>query len=248
MYTLINYDARDFLTIMEKIKAKVHDDAYKQLNRGLDHPQYYPEFIEVYARVMDTNGHGINLRDTTISSIDICPEDTKVYQNHTKSLCGEMVTIEIVFMAKYIHYHKPDIINIGDTPRTFNTYEEFLTFVTQSHRNQEHSTDEDMVSVSLFDKGTRMELFDAFRNLRKKDSTLPTLTEDEFTTLKGYRTLPEVVKGDVDKVLCPITITKEDVHLIHSRGRYKIYVDKPDFINQHLSTTEWNNAILSLLN
>lgn len=45
MNTFIGYDARDFLVIMEQVKAKVHDKMYKKLNAGLDHPKYYPEFI-----------------------------------------------------------------------------------------------------------------------------------------------------------------------------------------------------------
>lgn len=246
MTTLIQYEARDFLIHMEKIKIKVHGEVCKQLNQGLEQPQYYPEFIEVYTRVMRPDGEVINLRDGDISSIDMYPEDTKVYQTHTKSLCGEIVTVEIVFIARYVHYNKQDIVGIGDTPRTFNTYEEFLVFINQAHEKQ-NPNDGHNISVSLFDKGTNIELFDAFRNLRRKDSSLPTLTEDEFTTLDGYHGLSKDIKGNVDKAICPLTLTQENVQLIHSNGWYNVYVDKSEFINRHLLTTNLDSVILPLL-
>ena len=147
MNKLIGYNARDFLVIMEQVKAKVHDKMCKKLNEGLDYPKYYPEFI----------------------------------------------------------------------------------------------------NVSLFDKGTGMELYEVFRNLCKKDEYIPTLTDDEFTTLECYSSLSQETKDQVNKMLYPLTVTGKTVRLIHPRGWYNIFVEKEEFINEHLATTELDGDIIPVI-
>lgn len=247
MYTLLNYDARDFLVIMEQVKAKVHDTMYKKLNEGLDHPDFYPEFIQVYAKVKGPDGKGINLHDSTISSIDINPDETKVYKSHSKSLCGEIVKVNILFVAKHIHCNRPDVANIGDTPRTFNTYESFLQFITESYKMPDYLSDKPDISVFLYDKNTGIGIYEVFRNLRKKDGAIPTLTEDEFTTLEGYSKLSQETKNNVDKVLCPLTVAKDGVLLINTRGWFSVCVDKQEFINEHLSITDLDGDIIPMI-
>lgn len=247
MYTLINHDARDFIVIMEKVKAKVHDAMYKKLNEGLGCPDFYPEFIQVYAKVMGPDGNGINLNDSTISSIDIRPDETKVYKSHSKSLCGEMVKVSIVFVAKHIHRNRPDVANIGDNPRTFNTYESFLQFITESYKKPDYLSEKPDFSIALLDKNTGMEIFEVFRNLRKKDNVIPTLTEDEFTTLEGFSKLSQETKDVVDKVLCPLTVDRDSVLLVHHKGWFSVYVDKQEFINEHLSITEMDDDIIQMI-
>lgn len=248
MTTLVNYESRELHTLIEKMKVKVHDEVYNKLNEGLDRPKYYPEFIEVYVRVLTPEGRNVNLKDIVISSVDISPEETKVYKSHSKSLCGEMVNVIIVLIAKHIYYTKPDIVNLGETSRTFNSHEELLKFITDTHLKLHHLSDDSDISVSLFDKNTRMELFEVFRNLNNKDSSIPSLTEDEFTTLRGYSELSRDVKDRVDNALYPLTVVKEDIWLINSAGWYNIYVDKQEFIDEHLSTDEWSNTIQTMLN
>lgn len=189
----------------------------------------------------------INLCDSSISGVHIDPSKTKVYKSHTKSLCGEMVTITIVFVAVYIQHHSPDILNIGKTPLIFDSHERLLRLVTESHRNPDDPLSEPDISVSLFDKSTGMEIYEVFRNLCKKDESIPTLTENEFTTLEGYLTLSQETKDVVNKVLYPVTVAKENVRLIHPRGWYNIFVEKEEFINEHLSTTELDEDIISTI-
>ena len=247
MNKLIGYNARDFLVIMEQVKAKVHDKMCKKLNEGLDYPKYYPEFIKVHAKVIGPGHRSINLCDSSIYGVHIDPSKTKVYKSHTKSLCGEMVTVSIVFVAVYIQHHNPDVLNIGETPLTFDSHESLLRFVAESHRNPDDVLSEPDISVSLFDKGTGMEIYEVFRNLCKKDESIPTLTDDEFTTLEGYSSLSQETKDQVNKMLYPLTVTGKNVRLIHPRGWYNIFVEKEVFINEHLATTELDDDIIHVI-
>lgn len=40
---------------------------------------------------------------------------------------------------------------------------------------------------------------------------------------------------------------EENVRLIHPRGWYNIFVEKEEFINEHLSTTELDEDIISTI-
>lgn len=55
MTTLINYELRELLLLIEKMKVKVHGEVYNKLNEGLDVPQYYQEFIDNHLSTNEWN-------------------------------------------------------------------------------------------------------------------------------------------------------------------------------------------------
>ena len=168
----------------------------------------------------------------------------EVYQvNQTHPMVSkDSLTITVVLTINGYVKRLEDVLGIGDESHTFNTYEEFLTFMDE--RTHEYNLFPDQpIFVVLRDRKTGISLADIFNPQRVSRKDIPNIPGHSINMLSVYKQLANDVKENIDKLLCPITISKKDVGDTLNLDYITVYVDKGDLIKSVFQTDKWNSVI-----
>lgn len=123
---------------------------------------------------------------------------------------GKEVLITVVFNVEEVIYQDKDVLGIKDEVYTFHTYEEFMKFVALRLRKKYH-INRDNLDIYLCDRKTNIVLSCVFESKVGKQKGLIPIESSVLNLYGSYKKLRESHKKQVDEILCPITIKREDV-------------------------------------
>lgn len=236
-------DINQFRDKVYHIRNRLHDKLYQELSR-----EYKGKFSVLRNNIHITVKYRhskeiVDLLDFRTLEITLDKENPmEIFQTTRKvGSNGEFMEIEciVIFNITSINRGKKDVLRLGNTGHTFNTYEEFLSRVSKE-------IDEPM-DVRLIDRQTGIGLFHLFNQIANRPNT-PQLELDNFYNLESYQKLDGETKAMVDSILCPFTITVEDVKVPYLGYTLIITLDKEQLMKEHFFTDKWNTIVNEELN
>lgn len=226
------------------LRNRLHDKIYQEMNR-----EHRGRFMVLKSHIHITvkyrqGNETVNILDSRIQGVTLdkdVPFD--VYQTNRKISDGkEFVEVEciIVFNIDSINSSDKDILGLGDEGYTFNTYEELLSRVHEKTKGF-NSSDASM-DVKLVDLQSGVNLLHVFNQLTNSDD-VPELEISQLTNLNNYQKLDDDTKAKVDKILCPLKVTKNDVTVPYLGYTLNITVDKETLVIAYFFTNKWNKVV-----
>lgn len=238
------YEISELRSRVYKMKEDIRNDFIEEWRQkhGSESDTQIPS-INVNVRFQHRN-EVIDIFDNYIAAVTIVDDDLEVYQMHqTRSMVSkESLTITVVFTINGYVKRLEDVLSIGDESHTFNTYEEFLTFMDERLRECNLFSDQP-IFVVLRDRKTGISLANIFNPQWVSRKDVPNIPGYSINMLSVYKQLANDVKENIDKLLCPITISKKDVGDNLDLDYITVYVDKGDLIKSVFQTDKWNSAI-----
>lgn len=199
----------------------------------------------IYITVKYRQGNKVvDILDSRIQGITLdegVPFD--IYQTNRKIGAGkEFVEVKciIVFNIVSINSSDKDVLDLGDEGYTFNTYEELLSRVHEKTKGF-NSSDASM-DVKLIDLQSGVNLLHVFNQLTNSDDA-PELEIGQLSNLNNYQKLDGTTKAKVDKILCPLKVTKNDVKIPYLGYTLNITVDKETLVIAYFFTNKWNEVV-----
>lgn len=226
------------------LRNRLHDKLYHEMSR-----KYRGRLMvlrnNIYITVKYRQGNKVvDILDSRIQGITLdknIPFD--VYQTNRKIGAGkEFVEVEciIVFNIDSVDSSDEDVLDLGDEGYTFNTYEELLSRVHEKTKG--FNSSDDSMKVKLVDRQTGMSLLGVFNQLRN-NNYIPELEIGQLTNLNNYQKLDDATKAKVDKILCPLKVTKNDVKVPYLGYTLNIIVDKENLVKAYFFTNKWNEVV-----
>ena len=226
------------------LRNRLHDKLYHEMNR-----KYRGRLMvlrnNIYITVKYRQGNKVvDILDSRIQGITLdknIPFD--VYQTNRKIGAGkEFVEVEciIVFNIASIDSNDKDVLGLGDEGYTFNTYEELLSRVHEKTKG--FDSPDVAMDIHLIDLQSGVNLLHVFNQLRN-NNYIPELEIDQLTNLNNYQKLDSAIKAKVDKILCPLKVTKNDVKVPYLGHTLNITVDKEILVKAYFFTNKWNKVV-----
>lgn len=181
--------------------------------------------------VISLNGELVNWNSQQIKEIHLKSLTPTVYRKPLLPL-GEMV--KMVFEADKVIY-QPDEYIMEEESRTFNTYGEFLGYFTKRYREIFHGEDED-IFIWPMDKQTGFSI----NNIVDREKIIG-LDFCQLFILEKYRTIPDETKKQIDQLLCPFTVKREDV-CVDADNRWTIFCNKKGMAD-NMKTSDFDEII-----
>ena len=180
---------------------------------------------------------------TNIKGFVLSNESPKVEQINYG--CPEYPTIKVVitFDIDHIVFKTKDTMDLPEPSYTFNTYEEYLKFLTERYQEITGVNVED-IDILTEVKGHYVSIPSILVDfLVHRQKFLTDHTENQFTNLKRYSELPAWGKLNIDRVICPITVRTEDIRVNSNLDFIYVKVEKEELMNESFQTNYWDEFI-----
>ena len=186
----------------------------------------------------------LDIHDKNITGLTLESDVPDVYQlESTHPLVQKGApTIHIVFTVNKYVKRSEDVLGIGENTYTFNTYEEFLVFIDEKTRHYNITSDKPFF-VSLRDRKSNISISNFFNHPKITRQGTGNTPGFFIGMLTSYKKLIDENKAVIDKLLCPITISKKDVEERFDLDFVTVYVDKEDLIKLVFQTDKWDSVI-----
>lgn len=238
------YSINAFRDKVHHLRNRLHDKLYHEMNR--EHRGRFMVLKNyIYITVKYRQGSEmVNILDSRIQGVTLdkdIPFD--VYQTNRKISDGqEFLEVEciIVFNIASIDSNDKDILGLGDEGYTFNTYEELLSRVHEKTKG--FNSSDAAMNVQLIDLQSGVNLLRVFNQLRN-NNYIPELEIGQLSNLNNYQKLDDGTKAKVDKILCPLKVTKNDVKVPYLGYTLNITVDKEILLKAYFFTNNWNKVV-----
>ena len=163
--------------------------------------------------------------------------------------CPEYPTTKVIITFDFdrIVFTTKDTMDLPEPSYTFNTYEEYLKFLTERYQEITGANVED-IDIFTEVKGHYVSIPSILVDfLVHRQKFLSDHTEKQFTNLKRYSELPTWGKINVDRVICPITVRTEDIRVNSNLDFINVKVGKEELMNESFRTNYWDEFISSEL-
>lgn len=161
--------------------------------------------------------------------------------------CVDYPTIKIVvtFNINHVFFKAPPTLDLPEPSYTFDTYEDYLKFITRKYQELIDTSAED-IEIATNVKGNYISIPSILVNvLVHKLKCLTNHSEKQFTSLKCYSRLTKQAKSDVDRIICPITVNRDNVHVNNYPKYIKVEVVKEEMVKETFRTNYWDDIIVN---
>ena len=129
------------------------------------------------------------------------------------------------------------------TPNVFYSYRGFLHYLSNKFK-EKYPEFTGQVKVKLIDKFSLMSLTPVMEHVISSEGfETPPTDNDAFEVFKHYTNLPEAVEKRIDEIMCPLTVSGEDITVDADNGIVSVKVDKKDFVWEHARLKEFDALI-----
>lgn len=133
-----------------------------------------------------------------------------------------------------------------DTPNVFYSYRGFLHYLSNKFK-EKYPEFTGQVKVKSIDKFSLMCLTPVMEHVISSEGfEIPTTDNGAFEVFKHYTNLPEAVEKRIDEIMCPLTVSGEDITVDADNGIVSVKVDKKDFVWEHARLKEFDALIANL--
>lgn len=163
--------------------------------------------------------------------------------------CPEYPTVKVVitFNIEQILFKTKSVMDLPESTYTFNSYEDYLKFITWKYQEMTGSSVED-ITIATDIKGHYVSVPSILVDfLVHRQKFLSSHAEKQFTNLKRYNELPTWAKMNVDRVICPITVNKWDIQVNSTLDYIKVEIEKEDLMKESFQTNYWDEIIFGEL-
>ena len=240
------YDIQELRNRIYKIKEDIRNEVTQELYQKHGEDASLSGF-DVVVRFCHQN-EILDIYDKNITGVTLESDVPVVYQLESTHpmVQKDAPTIHVVFtVIKYVK-RSEDVLGIGDNTYTFNTYEEFLVFVHEKTCLYNMTSDKPFF-VSLRDRKSNISISNLFNHPKITHQGALNFPGFFIGMLTSYKKLIDANKAVIDKLLCPITISKKDVEEHFDLDFVTVYVDKEDLIKSRFQTNKWNSVIKEAL-
>lgn len=238
------YEIRELRNRMYKVKEDIRNDIIEEFllkHKGEPDASFPGVDVSVH---FHHNNEIVDIFDKNLLGVTLENEIPEVYQmpNSHPMISKDVPVIKIVFTIKSYVKRSEDVLGIGDEKHTFATYEEFLLFVDEKTRKYNMALDKPFF-VSLRDRKSNVSIANIFGQRSTISKGIPNIPGISINMLSVYKNLTDAVKEDIDKLLCPITLSKKDVEDHFDLDFVNVYVDREDLVKSFFQTDKWNSVI-----
>lgn len=238
------YEIRELRNRMYKVKEDIRNDVIEEfLLKHKGEPEASFPGVDVSIH-FHHNNEIVDIFDKNLLGVTLENETPEVYQMaHSHPMISKDVPIiKIVFAIKSYVKRSEDVLGIGDEKHTFDTYEEFLSFVDEKTCGHNMESDKPFF-VSLHDRKSNVSIANIFGHRSAVSKGIPNIPGFSINMLSVYKNLTDTVKEDIDKLLCPITLSKKDVEDHFDLDFVNVYVDREELVKSVFQTDKWNAVI-----
>lgn len=134
-------------------------------------------------------------------------------------------------------------LGYSDTPLVFYTYRGYLRHLSNKFE-EKYPEFKGNVKVRSIDKFGLLCLTPVIRSvLTKEGFEIPVTDNDTLEVFKYYTNLPEAVEKRIDELMCPLTVSGDDITVVGNDGIVSVKVDKKDFVWEHARTKDFDELI-----
>ena len=238
------YDIQELRNHVYKIKEDIRSNVIKELNmkHGGEPKDHFPG-IDVSVRFHHHN-EIIDIFNKDIVCVTLENETPDVYQitGTHPVVSKDTPIIKVVFTIKSYATRNDDVLGLGDESHTFETYEKFLTFIGEKTHDYNLTSNEPFF-VALRDRKSNIGIANIFGRKSNVRKDVPNIPGFSINMLSVYKNLADDIKEGIDKLLCPITISKGDVEERFDLDFINIYVDREDLVKSFFETDKWDLVI-----
>lgn len=238
-----------FRNKVASIRGKIHELIYQDLLA-----KYHDEYTVSRNNILITilyrgdKGQEASILDPRVLGVTLDENNTvDIYQSTRELSVGGAVAVDctIVFNIVEVNNGNTDVLELGDKEITFDTYDDFLRLVHEKtksiHLGKEVSKD-----VRLLDNRTKISLFQLFNQLSPKQKT-PVIPFNLLSNWVSYQKVDKDTKEKVNVLLCPFTLTKKDVKLMHLAETVIVTLDKGELMRENFRAQQFNAIVVKEL-
>ena len=241
-----HFTVEEFTRRVNVVKQVIQDNICQTLNEEYHGKYEYTRqdvFIDDYYYYNDEK---ININRDEIISVsleDSTPEVYQVEKRANDSLGKKSVTVNIIFHLTGVTKYDKDVFNLGEERKVFYTFEDFLQFAHDNTLDICLSDSHDkkrMFFIYFRERTSKVYLFNLFNRDNPLRKDLPPIYPWQLTTLERYKGLDKEVKKQVDKVLCPFIIGKDDVESWNGLNHAIVHVDNEEMVKEYTQVHIWD--------
>lgn len=146
----------------------------------------------------------------------------------------------VVSVDKLVHEND---LGYPDTPNVFYSYRGFLHYLSNKFK-EKYPEFTGQVKVRSVDKFSLLCLTPVMENVIANEGfEIPPTDNDTFEVFKHYTNLPEAVEKRIDEIMCPLTVSGDDITVDAVNGIVSVKVDKKDFVWVHARLKDFDDLV-----